>query len=777
MRTKYNIDWKYVIDDDVEMCKNNFDDSEWKTVDLPHDWSIEGPFKQEYSSGTGYLQGGTGWYRKTFELPSSLKDKKVQIQFDGVYKNSEVWINEHYLGKRPYGYSSFHYELTPYLRYGESESNVIAVRVDHPDIADSRWYPGTGIYRNVFLHISDHIHIKPNGIFVSTPVITKLEAQIHVESTLVNDYSNPVQINLMHIITNDQGQVIAKKQSTITVAENSEQTYSQDVIIDNPILWSVDLPYLYHVEVQVIRDDDVADEEQVPLGIRYFSFDPDNGFFLNGTNLKMKGICIHHDAGCLGAAVPVKVWERRLTIIKEAGVNAIRMSHNPPAPELLDLCDSMGFLVMDEAFDEWEYPKDKWVKGHNKGEPSLDGYATYFNEWADIDLRDMILRDRNHPSIVLWSIGNEIDYPNDPYSHPVLEGKYDSNRPNGERMGDIAARLVKVVKQYDKTRPVTAALASPLMSNESKFPESLDVVGYNYMEHLYEGDHLKYPKRIIYGSENGRSQQAWTAVENNEYISAQFIWTGIDYLGEARGWPIRNSTAGMMDLAGFKKPLFYFKQSVWSEKDMVHLGVYMGNNQIGFTRWDNEVICQWKGTEGELVKVVCCTNCPEVELLLNGKSLGVKKLSDFEDRTLCWDVPYQEGILKAVGLRDGNACAEHKLITAGLPDQIKTNTDSLTLKADREDVAHIEVSVIDAKGNLVYDANNVVICESSGFGEIIGLESGDPASIEDSKSLKKKTFHGKLLIYVKASDQAGTLNIRISSPGLETVNVVFDVVG
>jgi beta-galactosidase len=578
-RTQFNFDWKFVIGDDVEMRKGNFDDSEWRTLDLPHDWGIEGPFKQEYASGTAYLQGGIGWYRKTFEIPLNLKDKKVHIQFDGVYKNSEVWINEHYLGKRPYGYSSFHYDLTPYLNFGYEEKNVIAVRVDHPDIADSRWYAGSGIYRNVFLHISDHIYIKPYGIFVSTPVITASKAQIRMETTLVNENSEPVEINLIQIITNDQGHVITKKQSTIIVPEKSEQTYSQEAVVDNPMLWSIELPYLYNVETQVIRNGEVADQDRTTLGIRYFHFDPDKGFFLNGTHLKMKGVCVHHDAGCLGAAVPVKVWERRLTIFKEAGVNAIRMSHNPPAPELLDLCDSMGFLVMDEAFDEWEFPKNKWVEGHNKGIPSLDGYAANFDEWADIDLRDMILRDRNHPSIVFWSIGNEIDYPNDPYSHAVLGGKYDPNRPNAERMGDIAQRLVKVVKQYDTTRPVTAALASPLMSNETLFPDSLDVVGYNYMEHLYDGDHIKYPKRVIYGSENGRNQQAWTAVENNEYMSAQFIWTGIDYLGEARGWPIRNSTSGMMDLAGFKKPLFYFKQSVWSEVDMVHLGIIPVDNK------------------------------------------------------------------------------------------------------------------------------------------------------------------------------------------------------
>ncbi|MDF2789486.1 MAG: glycoside hydrolase family 2 sugar binding, partial [Neobacillus sp.] len=547
MSRKFNYDWKFLKGDHSDAFKIKFDDSDWRILDLPHDFSIEGPFKKEYASSTGYLPGGIGWYRKEFIVPDSIKGKKVFIQFDGIYKNSEVWINEHFLGKRPYGYSSFQYDLTPYLNF-ETRENVIAVKVDHTDFADSRWYTGSGIYRNVFINLTDHLYIKPYGIFVTTPNITPSEAEIHIQSSLKNEYDNEATFLIEHQIRDASGKKIIDCSSVEIIPANGEQDFSHSLFLDQPNLWSPENPYLYSVETQVIRDGEVIDCETTPLGVRSFHFDVDSGFYLNGKNIKMKGVCIHHDAGCLGAAVPEKVWHRRLKLLKEAGVNAIRMSHNPPAPELLDMCDSYGFLVQDEAFDEWEHPKNKWVEGWNKGEPSLDGYASDFTEWAEIDLRDMVLRDRNHPSIVFWSIGNEIDYPNDPYSHPVLGDRYKADKPDAKGMGAISKRLAKVVKQYDPTRPVTAALASVIMSNETEFPDALDVVGYNYQEFLYSEDHKKYPNRVIYGSENGRHHDAWLDVANNDFISGQFIWTGIDYLGEARGWPIRHATPGLLDL-------------------------------------------------------------------------------------------------------------------------------------------------------------------------------------------------------------------------------------
>ncbi|HWK22597.1 MAG TPA: glycoside hydrolase family 2 TIM barrel-domain containing protein, partial [Ureibacillus sp.] len=456
--------------------------------------------------------------------------------------------------------------------------------------------------------------------------------------------------------------------------------------------------------------------------------------------------------------------------------NAIRMSHNPPAPELLDMCDRYGFLVQDEAFDEWEYPKNKWVEGWNKGEPSLDGYASDFTEWAEADLRDMVLRDRNHPSIVFWSIGNEIDYPNDPYSHPVLEDRYKAEKPEAKGMGDIAKRLANVVKQYDPTRPVTAALASVIMSNETDFPDALDVVGYNYQEFRYHKDHEKYPDRVIYGSENGRHHNEWKAVKNNDFVSGQFIWTGIDYLGEARGWPVRHATPGMLDLAGFKKPLFFFKQSQWSEKDMVYVGVTsIKEEHPDQIHWDHEVVGAWKGMEGELVRVACCTNCPEVDLLLNGTSLGIKKQKDFEGGSIYWDIPYEEGTLKAVGKRNGTICCTYELTTAGMPAKLHLHSDSTTLKADKQDIAHVEVNILDVDHLLVYEANNQIDCDIEGPGEIIGLECSNPTSHQNYKETNRKAYHGKLLIYVRATDQPGTITLKVSSDGLESSSVVIEV--
>jgi len=771
---KFNFNWKFCKGDNVDGFKGTFDDSAWRTVDLPHDFSIEGPFKKEYASSTGYLPGGIGWYRKSFTVPDNLKDKKVMIQFDGVYKNSEVWINEHFLGKRPYGYSSFHYDLTPYLHF--DKENVIAVKVDHTDFADSRWYTGSGIYRNVFINLAEKVYIKPYGIFVTTPNVSAQQAEVNIQTIVKNEASTIAEFKIEHLIRDASGKEVATSSSVEAVAPNGEQDFSYSLFLEHPTLWSPENPYLYNIETRVSQDGKVIDSETTTLGVRYFHFDVNSGFYLNGENIKMKGVCVHHDAGSLGAAVPESVWKRRLQFLKEAGVNAIRMSHNPPPPELLDLCDSMGFLVQDEAFDEWEHPKNKWVEGWNKGVPSLDGYAADFAQWAEIDLRDMILRDRNHPSIVFWSIGNEIDYPNDPYSHPVLGDRYKEGKPDAKGMGDIAKRLAGIVKQYDPTRPVTAALASVAMSNETEFPDALDVVGYNYQEFRYHEDHESYPSRVIYGSENGRHHEAWMAVEKNDFISGQFIWTGIDHLGEARGWPIRHATPGLLDLAGFKKPLFYFKQSEWSDKDMVHIGLTASNEENpDLIYWDHKVVCNWDGNEGETVRVACCTNCPEVDLLLNGESVGVKKREDFPGGTIYWDIPYAKGTLKAVGKRNGEVRCTHELATAGEPTKLHLHADTVALKSDKEDVAHVEVTILDDNNNLVYKADNQIDCEIEGPGEIIGIECSNPESHQDYQALYRNAYHGKLLIYVRATDQAGTIRLKTNSTGLESSSIEIKV--
>ncbi len=552
--------------------------NEWRPIDLPHDWSIEGPFDQKWASGTGYLPAGIGWYRKNFSLPLALKHKNIYIYFDGVYKNSEVWINGHYLGKRPNGFIPFEYELTEYLNPGK---NTITVKADHSEFADSRWYTGSGIYRNVYLVAKGAVSTDLWGVNFFTPRVSAQEATAKVIVALTNGSSEDADLIVKARILGPSGVEVATEQQSLgKIKTGAGASADLTLHIANPSLWSVDHPSLYTLEVSLLANGKETDRTTQQVGLRSFKFDKNKGFSLNGRTMKLKGVCIHDDAGALGVAVPEEVWERRLRILKEGGCNSLRLSHNPHAAYLYDLCDKLGFLVMDEAFDEWEVGKNKWIQGWNVGKPGQDGYHEYFKEWADRDLRDMVLCHRNHPSIILWSIGNEIDYPNDPYTDPILDsgrnpqiyGKgYLPDHPSAKRLAEIGRQLVAVVKQVDTTRPVTAALAGVVMSNEAGYPEVLDIVGYNYQEYRYPGDHKKYPDRVIFGSENGGQADAWDAVAGNDYISGQYLWTGVDYMGEARNWPARSSEDGIIDLAGFKKPAYYFRQSLWSEKPMVYI--------------------------------------------------------------------------------------------------------------------------------------------------------------------------------------------------------------
>ncbi len=527
-----NSDWKFIREDVPDGGYGGLEDSSWRTVNLPHDWSVEEPFDKKWASGTGYLPGGIGWYRKHIFLAEESIKEYCSLEFNGVYNNSQVWCNSNYLGKRPYGYSSFAYDISEFLVPGE---NVIAVRVNHKDIADSRWFTGSGIYRDVTLRMTGRVHFIRHGVFVSTKEVNKEYARLKIcwktEGAKENE---KVTIRFSY------------QNHDIIQAEGIEgETF---LTVKNPKLWSPDDPILSEVLAEIFVEGKKQDEIRFFYGIRTIEFDAERGFFLNGVSTKLKGVCAHHDAGVLGAAVPKQVWARRLRKWKEMGCNAIRMSHNPPDPKLLDLCDEMGFLVMDEAFDEWEGCKNKWWQGHNVYPPKHYGYSEDFPQWHEADLKELIERDRNHPSVILWSIGNEIDYPNDPYCHPSFqtmtgnndankpeqERRYDHFKPNAKRLETLAKKLVKIVKQYDTTRPVTAALAYPELSNQTGLSDALDIVGYNYKEHLYANDHKTYPKRVIYGSENSNDPICWKAVSEKEFISGQFLWTGVDFLGEAR---------------------------------------------------------------------------------------------------------------------------------------------------------------------------------------------------------------------------------------------------
>ena len=770
----FNNDWRFEREEDTPDAANPaFDDGAWRAVTLPHDWSIEGPFDERWASATGFLPGGIGWYRKTFTVPRTAASGRVYLHFDGIYCNSEVWINGHFLGRRPNGYISFRYDLTPYLNHGDG-SNVVAVRVDHAKFGDSRWYTGSGIYRNVHLISTPSVHIGLWGVTVTTPTVTLSRADVHVAVEIENHTDRDAAWTVEHALMNAAGHVVAGSHLREAV-----------LVVEDPLLWSPDSPYLYSLRTRLSQDGVVIDEETTPVGIRSIRFDANEGFFLNDRNLKLKGICLHDDAGALGVAVPPKVWERRLHFLKAAGVNAIRAAHNPHMPEFYDICDRLGFLVQDEAFDEWELGKNKWIAGWNIGEPGKDGYHEAFAEWAERDLIDMIRRDRNHPSVIMWSIGNEIDYPNDPYSHEALDvgtnpqiyGRgFNPEVPHSDQLAAIARRLVAVAKSVDITRPVTAALSAALISVETGFGAALDVVGYNYQEYRYAEDHARFPEWVLYGSENGMRLDFWQAVADNPYISGQFLWTGIDYLGEAGTWPARSNTAGLLDLAGFPKPEYYFRQSLWASEPMVYLGtrdVPESEEAVGL--WGQvKARPTWSGTPGRLIRATCFTNCAEAELFINDRSVGVKHTSP-GNPTLWWDVAYEPGTARVHARNAGVAAASAELTTTGAPAGIVAGSDAAHLKADGIDLAHVSVRVVDADGVAIPDAVADITWTIDGPARLLGLESGDPESHESYQANHRRTYQGRLLGYIQATHRDGAVTVSLSAPGLEGTTVALRV--
>ena len=766
----FDADWLFSKGDFASAMMPGFDDRGWRSLVVPHDWSSEGPFSAEYVSGNGYAPGGICWYRKHFRLGPNRPVQSVAIEFDGVYDYSEVWVNGQFVGGRPFGFIGFQYALTPYVKWNGAD-NVVAVRVDHSRFADSRFYTGSGIYRNVRLIINDPIHIIGNGVFVLTPKVSVSETVVTVETTWTNTMESVREGMIQTTLLSPDGKIVETMESKRWFEPNRPAECSQQFIFPHPQLWNLSDPKLYHVVSKVIADGKVLDEVTTPFGIREFDFDADHGFVLNGVPTKLKGVCIHHDAGSLGAAVPDQVLERRLKLLKEIGVNAIRTSHNPPDPELLNLCDRLGFLVMDEAFDEFTPAKNKWVSGRNAGEPSRFGYAELFKEWSVTDVSDMVRRDRNHPCIILWSIGNEIDYANDPFSDPVLGEDYHPANPPATDLVKCAAPLVAAVKSLDHTRPITAALATVRMSNVVGLPELLDAVGYNYQEDRYPADHAKFPKRIIYGSENSQRYGAWRAVQTNDYISGQFLWTGIDYLGEANAWPNRASGAGLLDLCGFKKPLGWFRQSLWSDQPMVFLCASESRGR----RRGSAGVEKWNWPADSTVTVLCFANCPEVTLTLNDRIIGTKTLSQAVNGVLRWQLPFEPGTLKAVGRADGRAVCEYVLKTAGAATRIELLPDTLQLRAGGKEVCHVEFRIVDENGVRVPDADTPATFETTGPASLIGIGNGDLNSIEDCKTNRHRAFQGRGLAIIQAGAVPGDTILKATAPGLAPASITLQV--
>jgi hypothetical protein len=779
MDTRYLQNWKFSRESHNDPWTADFDDGAWEEVIVPHDWAVSYPFSQEHSSGTGYLPGGTGWYRTVFSVPPG-DGNLAFINFDGVYKNSQVWCNGYYLGKRPSGYSGFRYDISRCVRPGDG--NVVAVKVSHEDIADSRWYTGSGIYGGVSVQFHSPRYIRPESLVVEGEIRGETGV-FSLRGEAINRGRERTAVLLRALVTGTPEENYSAETSLPAAGEGTP--FSLEVPVPEPRLWSAEKPNLYRISLELHAENGGRVYAAPPLntGIRSFRFDPDRGFFINGKNEKLKGVCIHHDAGCLGAAVWPEVWRRRLGKLKEMGCNAVRMSHNPHGPELYDLCDEMGFYVMEEAFDEWEGCKNKWVRGHNVYPPAHQGYYEDFPRWHEQDLADMVIRGRNHPSIIIWSIGNEIDYPNDPYVHPLFaemtgnndahkpktEREYNPQKPNMERLAPVAAELAGIVKKYDKTRPVLAAAAFPELSSRIGFFDSLDIVGYNYKEQFYEADHRRFPRLPITGSENGHQIKAWRAVTENDYIAGQFLWTGIDFLGEAKGWPIRGSLAGLLDTAGFEKTAYFRRKALWSEKPVLYLASAL-REDAACSRFHRS----WDYRPGDPVTVVCYTNRETVELFLNGKSQGTgRECRDDTEDFPAWTIPFERGKL------------EVRVPGTDHTDSLESALPAVRFRLSRWEgarpaaaksaytVCQVELELLDQEDRLCVTGQQPVCFSLSGAGKILGIENGDLADLTEYRARWRHTYRGRLIVYVLRPAEADAGRLEASAEGFPPASITL----
>jgi beta-galactosidase len=793
-RVNFDANWRFYKGEAEGAQKPDFDDSNWRLLRLPHDWAIEGPFDEKLNPSTGALPvSGIGWYRKTFLLPQSAQGRVFTIVFDGAMANSTVWINGEELGGRPYGYSTFFFNLTPHLHFG-SEPNVLAVRLA-PEPDSSRWYPGAGIYRNVWLDVTAPVHVAEWGTYVTTPQVTDESATVSVNTEIRNQSAKESKVEVRQTVVDVSGKPVSKTTAgSLELPADATRTIPATLTVANPQRWDMDHPYLYALLTEIVAGNRVIDKYTTTFGIRTIAFDRDKGFLLNGKPHKLHGVCLHHDLGALGAAVNHRAIERELQIMKAAGVNAIRTSHNPPAPELLELADRMGLVVMDEAFDMWHIPKVS------------NGYSKYFDEWSERDLRDMARRDRNHPSIILWSIGNEIP---------------EQKSPDGWKE---AKRLTDFFHQEDLTRPTTSAMNEWADAIRNHFADNVDIKGFNYQPMHYEQIMHDHPDWVIFGSETESCVSSrgvyhlpivayekppshqissydivapfWAYCPDVEFtyqdklpnVFGEFVWTGFDYIGEPTpywdgnsdetkdDWPARSSYFGFVDLAGFPKDNYYLYQSEWTSTPMVHI----------LPHWN------WEGHEGETIPVMAYSNAEEVELFFNGNSLGRKKrfseewempvghnVSDtgkfLTKHRRIWQVPYEPGTLKAVAYSGGKQVAEQEIRTAGAPAHIKLTADRGAIHGDGDDLAYLTVRVEDKDGNLCPSADNLIHFDVSGAGEIAGVDNGNAASTEPFHADHRKAFSGMALLILRSQTEPGKIHVAATGEGLTPAQLDIEV--
>ncbi|MFR9650683.1 MAG: glycoside hydrolase family 2 TIM barrel-domain containing protein [Rikenellaceae bacterium] len=804
----FNFDWKFTeLKDTITLTNVPLDDKAWRDIRLPHDWSVEHSFDENLEGCTGYMPGGVGVYQKHFATPYSSDEKSTFVLFDGVYTQAKFWLNGEYLGQNPYGYSPVFFNLTDILKPA-GEQNVLTVYVDHSSYADSRWYTGSGIYRNVELVTLDKLHIPIWGSYVTTPEVSDEQATVSVEVEVQNEYGAAQNFTLATEIVDGCGRVVAKSDDALNLASGKLETFTQQIVVKEPKLWDLDTPNMYKAITSLSIDGKKVDEYTVPFGIRTLLFDKDKGFFLNGKETFAKGVCLHHDGGLVGTAVPKGVWRRRIELLKEGGVNSIRTSHNPVASDFLDLCDEMGILVQNEIFDEMDNPKDKRFNFAEK-EPlyRTEGYDNYFQEWGESDLKRVVKRDRNHPSVFMWSIGNEIEWTYPEYKHvsglfdkgmggywnkipkltpAEMKARYDALPEQEYVLAETAERLVKWVKDVDLTRPVTSNCIIPVASCVTGYAAALDVVSVSYQIAQYDWMKKNFPDMMFTGGENTGLLQEWKSVTDNPMVFSMYMWTGIDYIGESTNrWPQKAWPGDMLDLAGFKKAGFNHFKSIWTDEPMVVIQTHHSKDS-GFdiqngefvapakngTNWSNYLSEEiWNYEEGDQIFVEVVTNQPEATLYLNGRSLGSKKLADCADNIMRWAVPYEAGTLEAK-----TATVSTELRSAGKAAAIVVDVDNSALAADGYDVAHVVAQVVDKDGIPVRTEEHKMTFKVDGDVSLLGVDNGWNSSTQDFQSDNLTTRLGRALAIVQSKRGVKTpVTITVSVDGLPSQSVSLSV--